>query len=75
MDGQKRRGSRVVTRNPINSVWNLCEENGMPGSVLVGLVTSRDIDFLKPSEYETRLAELMTKRENLGLISNWKQST
>ena len=42
----------------------------MPGSVLVGLVTSRDIDFLKPSEYETRLAELMTKRENLGLISN-----
>ena len=40
-------------------------ENGQTHSKLLGLVTSRDIDFLKASEYDKPIREVMTTRENL----------
>ena len=39
---------------------------GKPGTELLGLVTSRDIDFLKPHEYDTKLSNIMTKKDDLG---------
>ncbi|XP_075284688.1 LOW QUALITY PROTEIN: inosine-5'-monophosphate dehydrogenase 1 [Opisthocomus hoazin] len=40
-------------------------QSGRLGGRLEGIVTSRDIDFLAPGEDGTRLAEVMTKREEL----------
>ncbi|XP_054897775.1 inosine-5'-monophosphate dehydrogenase 1a isoform X4 [Poeciliopsis prolifica] len=40
-------------------------ETGKMGSKLVGIVTSRDIDFLSEKDYEKLLEEAMTKREDL----------
>jgi len=39
---------------------------GKSGAELLGLVTSRDIDFLKSNEQDKKLAEVMTPKENLG---------
>lgn len=38
---------------------------GKSGAELLGLVTSRDIDFLKSNEQDKKLAEVMTPKENL----------
>uniref|UniRef100_M3ZQG3 Inosine-5'-monophosphate dehydrogenase n=1 Tax=Xiphophorus maculatus TaxID=8083 RepID=M3ZQG3_XIPMA len=40
-------------------------ETGKMGSKLVGIVASRDIDFLSEKDYEKLLEEAMTKREDL----------
>ncbi|XP_023652653.1 inosine-5'-monophosphate dehydrogenase 1b-like isoform X2 [Paramormyrops kingsleyae] len=40
-------------------------ETGKMGSKLVGIVTSRDIDFLSEKDYGRALEETMTKREDL----------
>lgn len=38
---------------------------GKPGAELLGLVTSRDIDFLKSNEQDKKLSEVMTPKEKL----------
>ena len=50
-------------------VWrytrSISAENGCMYSQLIGIVTSRDIDFLGPDEYGKPLSEVMTPREEL----------
>lgn len=40
-------------------------DTGLPNGKLLGLVTSRDVDFLRPNEYDTPLHTVMTPREDL----------
>lgn len=50
----------------LNLVLVLCSpETGRLGGVLVGIVTSRDIDFLDPSKCDVPLNKVMTPREQL----------
>jgi IMP dehydrogenase len=45
-------------------------ENGELGSKLIGMITSRDIDFLSEKQYQKPLCEVMTPREKL-VVANY----
>eukprot|EP00124_Ichthyophonus_hoferi_P005789 Ihof_evm2s956 gene=Ihof_evmTU2s956 len=61
--------------NTIRDVWDIkakhgfggvpITENGSMGSRLLGMVTSRDIDFIPNAKYDTPLSEVMMPFENL----------
>ncbi|XP_022108472.1 inosine-5'-monophosphate dehydrogenase 2-like isoform X2 [Acanthaster planci] len=44
-------------------------DTGTLGGKLLGIVTARDIDFLKADSYSTSLKEVMTKRDDLVVAS------
>jgi len=68
-----------ITLGPENTIADVVEvkrkygftgipitENGKMGSILVGIVTSRDIDFLiEKDEFNTKLKEIMTPKSEL----------
>lgn len=62
------RGFSTYSNNLIGIKFerNHYKVGGKPGTELLGLVTSRDIDFLKSHEYDKKLSDIMTKKDDLG---------
>ena len=57
---------RKICQNKFNIRKTINKVGGKPGTELLGLVTSRDIDFLKSHEYDKKLSDIMTKKDDLG---------